>query len=422
MRERTRFEHELKDLRVEREAFSFLDLLSGRAGSATPAPPEAIPAVGFTPANRAALGVFLGRAALRRAVAANSRVLGQSAVTAAELRKALARYVDFQSIADAVRRPISSDEVLAEAVHQFQLKCYVESGERDGIAGERVMDDVAVRLNRSYPRRQRRNNQPRARAVLGAASAGVAANAYGATSTTWWDHMMNPSFLGFPTMGYRGIHRELVLSLRRAERSLLGQAAFRGRTPVEIARLVGLNERHRGHRPNNTNRSMHVFGCAIDVSYFGNPWIRGSTFTQILGTALGRTRSQVVPWSKAGIGHTLHSLGTAGLTTAQIYAELVRWNEALVTHLRGNPRAVAQLRGEPVFVSGRNPLKGFIDLHQDLVVALRDHACLAWGAVDFGPNASGDIMHFDTRTFGPGRAIAGAPGAPRPFLPPTRSC
>ena len=30
-------------------------------------------------------------------------------------------------------------------------------------------------------------------------------------------------------------------------------------------------------------------------------------------------------------------------------------------------------------------------------MALRDHACLVWGAVDLGPGSSGDIMHFDCR-------------------------
>src|SRR5262249_27555932 len=53
------------------------------------------------------------------------------------------------------------------------------------------------------------------------------------------------------------------------------------------------------------------------------------------------------------------------------------------------------------------PSDGFLPLPKELVVALRDNACLAWGAIDFGPSSegSGDIMHFDTRVTGIGRLV-----------------
>ena len=38
-------------------------------------------------------------------------------------------------------------------------------------------------------------------------------------------------------------------------------------------------------------------------------------------------------------------------------------------------------------------------------MALRDHACLVWGAVDLGRGSSGDIMHFDCRLDDLGRAV-----------------
>jgi hypothetical protein len=44
---------------------------------------------------------------------------------------------------------------------------------------------------------------------------------------------------------------------------------------------------------------------------------------------------------------------------------------------------------------GRSPLKGFLTLRKDVVLALID-AGLRWGALDFG-RTSGDIMHFDSR-------------------------
>jgi len=42
---------------------------------------------------------------------------------------------------------------------------------------------------------------------------------------------------------------------------------------------------------------------------------------------------------------------------------------------------------------------------RDLVIALRDQAGLAWGAVDFGTRESGDVMHFDARRDGIGRTL-----------------
>lgn len=43
----------------------------------------------------------------------------------------------------------------------------------------------------------------------------------------------------------------------------------------------------------------------------------------------------------------------------------------------------------------RNPARGFLDLHKELVVALVEVGELRWGACDFGPQQSGDIQHFD---------------------------
>jgi len=44
--------------------------------------------------------------------------------------------------------------------------------------------------------------------------------------------------------------------------------------------------------------------------------------------------------------------------------------------------------------STRNPLQGFLNLREELVVAMTDVGGLRWGASDFGAE-SGDIQHFD---------------------------
>jgi hypothetical protein len=89
-----------------------------------------------------------------------------------------------------------------------------------------------------------------------------------------------------------------------------------------------------------------------------------------------------------------------------------RWRTLIARDL-ANMRA----NGSP-FRSGktRDPLLGFLDLDRDLVIALRDSACLAWGAVDIGSgvDGSGDIMHFDDRVCGIGRALADVGGNTRP--------
>ena len=59
-------------------------------------------------------------------------------------------------------------------------------------------------------------------------------------------------------------------------------------------------------------------------------------------------------------------------------------------------------RLQRAFGSGRTPEAGFMNLERALVCALRDHGCLAWGAIDLGSNASGDMMHFDCRATGIG--------------------
>jgi hypothetical protein len=299
-----------------------------------------------------------------------------------------------------------SSEAIAEAIHQFQQKCYVSARDHDGIAGERTLDDLGLRLDRAQPRKVRANSRPRARQVLQAADTAItAANEYGATGATWWNYMMNGSFLGFPFTN--GVHRELIRALRKAERHLLTAPRFRAMTPVQMARHFAIDEIHKGFRPTKPNRSMHVFGLAFDLKYFRNPWVKGPRITRVLDAALGDKRSLPVSWAPR-ITTTLQSLGESGASTREIHSELMRWNALFVAYLQAHPDMVRSLRGGPVFVRGRNPARGFLELDADLVVALRDEACLAWGAVDFGPNASGDMMHFDTRTYGPGRAIAAA--------------
>ena len=46
--------------------------------------------------------------------------------------------------------------------------------------------------------------------------------------------------------------------------------------------------------------------------------------------------------------------------------------------------------------ASRDPGQGFLDLNEEVVVALRAQSGVRWGAIDFG-GESGDVMHFDLR-------------------------
>ena len=82
-----------------------------------------------------------------------------------------------------------------------------------------------------------------------------------------------------------------------------------------------------------------------------------------------------------------------------------RRNEEFKTFLKNNKLELLYWRNSLTF-RDKDPLDGFLNLHRDLVFALRQIALLAWGAIDFGPDHSGDIMHFDLRTVGAGCVIA----------------
>ena len=230
-----------------------------------------------------------------------------------------------------------------------------------------------------------------------------------------------------------------------------------------------LGDRHRGARPSEPGASMHLAGLAVDLAYRANPWVGSLTFKEVSGraaTLVGgsvtdaagrRTRAAAAVGELSdapGLGRrALHTLAQGTRTTSQIYDALAQWNAWLEQYLAlgasdtaltaaiaarqadGTPgvvrpgatpartladwrRQIAQdlesLRRNSFSAAGtpRDPRKGFLSFHRDLVVALREVACLAWGAVDIGAGASGsgDMMHFDCRVEGIGRAYATATG------------
>lgn len=57
---------------------------------------------------------------------------------------------------------------------------------------------------------------------------------------------------------------------------------------------------------------------------------------------------------------------------------------------------VPMVYGDPSDVRAtRNPARGLFDLRREVVLAMVRVGGMKWGACDFGPGASGDMMHFD---------------------------
>lgn len=415
---------------------------------------------------RAAPVPILDVEASARAIAWNRRqhprVFG---VAPDDIRTDLARYVNLAVIRELIDAhndqfpdaaialgdtPI--DAVFVEAIHQFQAKNFLERSQVDGLAGESTLATLGIMRRKGTSRFSRPNRG----AVARLRKVDVAAATDGEfTARGWFRSLMNPGFLGVRFRN--GVHPLLVHRLRAAERWLASLPQLEGATPVETAHLLGLHvtrEEHKGARPTTTTSSMHSYGLALDVRYTANPYVREPQFSAVLKrAALLVSRFRITHRTAPAY---FSSLGTnEALSTAEIHRILTRRNDDFRRYLglQGRQRAIAELlrtihvdgtRGvfapgdetveaaarrldrviradlrsmrapeSPFRIAGgglRDPRAGFLDLPVELVVALRDAGCLAWGAVDLGAMASGDMMHFDLRVSGLGARLATAGG------------
>lgn len=405
----------------------------------------------FTAAERATVTrPLLSPAASAQAVAWNARMHPiASGVTLDEIRAALHSYVDTDAVQAALGQADGSapaDSVLAECLHQFQRKCYSEQSEHDGRAGQSTLDSLGL-VERSGPgfHGGLRHNA-RAQHRLSLHDAQVQAVTGGQFSAaSWFSGITDPSVLGLTTKGGHGLHVLLVRKLRQAERYLLTLPRFQGKTPAGLAAALGVTERNGGMRAAQTD-SMHTFGLAVDIEYTANPWPHQSASWQAMTRAASLMSGVTLPRKSAPAYFS--SLGTnPALSTGQIWDELHQRHTELVNYfqlgqdfaalkaalLAGQARGTADLThpGESADeavtrwqsqiaqdrqaltapdgdFTRRDPGKGFLTHDRDLVIALRDHGCLAWGAVDQGPGGrgSGDMMHFDARIDGAGHILA----------------
>jgi hypothetical protein len=401
----------------------------------------------FGPGERGKLAQPLAAKKLALAAERNAKMHPASGVTPEDLRSALRDYVDLDPVARAVAGRSGGtggfDAGLIEAIHTFQSKCYFAPKSADGIAGPSTLESLGFV----------RHKLKKVDATFAGAQAALRAKAKSIEQAIdgrwpvarWFADFINPSFLGH-TFSI-GVHPLLVEALRKAERHLLAQQAYKGLTPVALGRALGFTperEQHKGGRRNpNMKGSFHGPGLAVDIRYLANPWIAGNPdapngnkrFIKVMerATLLLRGRaervdsaflSRLAAQPTAAICSELRGLSDllksylalakddaqrgAALERQQAVSGVLESGESLERAAQRWQKTIAldveALRNKGDF-GGRDGRRGFFDLPTDLVVALRDRAGLAWGAVDFGAKQSGDVMHFDLRCAPIGRAL-----------------
>src|SRR5262245_56497859 len=422
--------------------------------SFSPACDSSVATPSFSAAERGKLTSLLSPSQSIQAIRWNrERHPAKSGVRLEDIVLELARYVDFAAVRAAIQQSGGSytisegtvDAVFVEAAHQFQAKVYFHPDEQNGGVGPSTLDSLGIVKDKLRPRI---GNVP-GRKFLNE-NTPLLTNEFSAKN--WFDGIVAPSFLGHRINRHgQGVHLLLLRKLREAENYLLSLPPYVGMTPVALGRALGLarkSVRYSGGRFSQ-GQAMHGVGLALDIDVAGNPWIgagwikddkagRDWLVDQIKTTTNAQLkikyqgilnkrneRYRLLETLKLAAGGTLrggakgtiasylHDLAVShGRDTRRVYEILARRNEEFKTFLRNknNEAELMYWRNSATFDS-RDPLNGFLNLHTDLVFALRQIALLAWGAIDFGPHASGDIMHFDLRTLGAGCVIANKLGS-----------
>ncbi len=364
----------------------------------------------------------------------NTYSLSKSGVTVAAITAALSQTIDLGFIqlfltdmntrATGVKYQIDTsyttfDAVLTEAIHQFQISNFLNSDEHDGILGQSTLETLGIfnhglksKLNSAgfYGQSQLNRSDVKPQVPVLTNSEFTAVN--------WYQSIVKPAWLGVKISD--GVHILLYRKLKEAETWLAAQPQYAGLSAAKIGAAIGFNAdtRFSGARLSSDKQAMHGFGLALDINVNGNPWI-GAGWVKY-DTELLKERTRMLTALKNASGNSqlpgsnvfeyLHSIAQfSGNDTRQAYQTLKSRSDEFVKYLKSNSAELSYWNKSQSFGS-RNPLNGFLNLHADLVYALRHVAGLAWGALDFGPRANGDIMHFDLRTIGIGKLLCSKVG------------
>lgn len=364
----------------------------------------------------------------KKATELNKIQVQKSGIALKELMEALGKKVDLNKIkqilidqnnqSGSLHYPIQNnhpnevDSLFTEAIHQFQKANYINPKEHDGVLGRSTIEtlgyinhNLKVHLNSSEFYGQQELDK--IKQEIEQASKGEF------TAKNWFRYIVKPAWLGIKISD--GIHLLLLRKLQQAESWLLSQPQYKGLQPAALGKALGFTSEtsFSGARLSKNKQAMHGFGLAIDINSWGNPWIGAGWIKHDKELLKERTRFIEALKKASGTllpGNTifayLHSIAeNAGNDTQAAYDILQKRNNEFISYLKGHLEELKYWQKSATF-GNRNPLHGFLNLHSDLVYALRQVAGLAWGAIDFGPRANGDIMHFDLRTIGIGKIIA----------------
>jgi hypothetical protein len=379
-----------------------------------------------------------------KATKANTAKLDKSnklfGIDSAVLIARLQKYVDFTAIEQSLIQKLPTlkidktkilNEIITEAVHQFQAKIYIDSTEWDGIIGPSTLSSLGFVFHNNK-RFTSKMAKPLIKKLF--VSLDKEIKEYNKNlpialpdinGSNWFDFIINPCIFGKRgTKGY-GFHLFLILLLREVENYLCTKLAaeltqlfdtnitsthgFKGKPYGQVPRLIGMalniRENHGDIRTesDNTPLSRHLSGIAIDIDYTYNPWVRGATGLNILQEAQKFKNKKLN--TKATTAQVYFAELAEANSTADVYDTLKSNSNDCIPYLKFKKTKPIKWGS-----STRSQNEGFLNLRKELVVALRDRAGLAWGAVDLGKGnmGNGDMMHFDMRTSRIGQAYSKA--------------
>ena len=297
------------------------------------------------------------------------------------------------------------DATITEAIHQIQIYFYNDNNEHDGILGPSTIETLGFL---KHGLRGSATALSEYKSVLKKFNQDISTSTNGEfNATNWFDHIIEPAFLG--TKIERGVHVIFFRLLRKAENYLLALPKYAGLSHAELGKKLGI-QTITGCRSYKAKQAMHAYGIAIDIDintnpYLGAPWVEYDkvklTEKYRMLEVLKKAANASLPGKH--IFEYLHLIAVNhGKDSAKVFSVLKQNHDEFVQFVAANSPELRFWQNSATF-DGKTAAKGFLSHHADLVFALRQIIKLAWGATDFGANASGDIMHFDMRTvdFGP---------------------
>lgn len=360
----------------------------------------------------------------------NKQLMGQWGIDVATLLALMVRWVDLTKVrawlvgwntagvsgkyALSAASGKDVDAYFTEVVHQFQLTHFIDPREQDGVLGRSTLETMGFFDHHMKIAVDLSQLGEKYKSVLVKFDGAIQAETKKEFSAAnWFDHIVYPAFLGVRIVS--GVHKVLWRKLKAAEDWLLSQPAYKNMTAAELGRALGMDKDsyYSGGRF-LWSQAMHAFGLAIDVEPGKNPYVgygAGAAENERLLSALRTASGDNLVGSN--MTDWLYRLEKSqGMDSGACYSLIKHQSDRFVQWLGGNPTERAFWQSSITF-SHAKAMSGFLNLHRDLVVALRQQVGLAWGAMDF-KGGSGDMMHFDYRTIGFGRKIAAEIGGAVP--------